>query len=166
MTSWPRYSRAWIPARHAPSAGPRRGYLPDDPSPGQGGTWMELAGLVGDRRLPAADPAGDRVLAFSCRPGRAGRTWPTGPPQHAVAALLRGCPPGSAEAAEVVNRILEPDWWKRASGREELLAGLEVLSDPPIKRYWQLTAIINGLPPFPSHMPGDLWLLAALRAYG
>ena len=28
--------------------------------------------------------------------------------ENAVAAVLRGCPPDSAEAAQVLNRILEP----------------------------------------------------------
>ena len=44
--------------------------------------------------------------------------------------------------------------------RAELIAGLEVVTDPRIERYWQLTATINGWPPFPSRMLGDLWLLA------
>jgi hypothetical protein len=82
--------------------------------------------------------------------------------ENAVAAVLRGCPPDSAEAAQVVNRILEPFGGRLR--REELLAGLEVVTDSRIDRYWQLTATINGWPPFPSHMPGSVWLLAALRA--
>jgi hypothetical protein len=49
---------------------------------------------------------------------------------------------------------------------EELIAGLEVTTDPRIDRYWQLTATINGWPRSPSHGQGDLWLLAALRAHG
>jgi hypothetical protein len=63
----------------------------------------------------------------------------------------------------VVSRILEPNGWN-ARG-EELLAGLEILFDPRIERYWQLTAIINGLPPFPTHTPAVEWLIAALRAH-
>jgi hypothetical protein len=64
--------------------------------------------------------------------------------------------------ARVVDQILEP---AGASGREaELLTRLEVLSDPRIERYWQLTATINGWPPFPSRMPALEWLIAALRA--
>ena len=86
--------------------------------------------------------------------------------ENAVAAVLRGCPPDSAEAAQVLNRILEPAPGEHPVDREELIAGLEVTTDPRIERYWQLTATINGWPPFPSHMPGDLWLLAALRAHG
>ena len=81
-----------------------------------------------------------------------------------MAAVLRGCPPDSAEAAQVVNRILEP--FGGSLRRDELLAGLEVVTDPRIEQYWQLTATINGWPPFPSRMQGDLWLLAALRAHG
>jgi DNA-binding transcriptional MerR regulator len=86
--------------------------------------------------------------------------------ENAVAAVLRGCPPDSAEAAQIVGRILEPVPGEHPVGREELIAGLEVATDPRIDRYWQLTATINGWPPFPSHMQGDLWLLAALRAHG
>jgi len=85
--------------------------------------------------------------------------------ENAVAAVLRGCSPDSAEAAQVVNRILEPVAGEHPLNREELLAGLEVVTDPRIERYWQLTATINGWPPFPSHMPGSVWLLAALRAH-
>jgi hypothetical protein len=49
--------------------------------------------------------------------------------------------------------------------RAGLLAGLEAFTDPRIERYWQLTATINGWPPFPSLMPALEWLLAALRAH-
>ncbi len=85
--------------------------------------------------------------------------------ENAVAAVLRGCPPDSAEAAQVVSRLLEPVPGEHPVDREELIAALEVATDPRIDRYWQLTATINGWPPFPSHMPGDLRLLAALRAH-
>ena len=63
-----------------------------------------------------------------------------------MAAVLRECPPDSAEAAQVVNRILEPFGGRLR--REELLAGLEAVTDPRIEQYWQLTATINGWPPF------------------
>ena len=62
-----------------------------------------------------------------------------------------------------MNRILDPNGW--GVRREELLVGLEMLFDPRIERYWQLTAIINGLPPFPTHAPAFEWLIAALRAH-
>jgi hypothetical protein len=83
--------------------------------------------------------------------------------ENAVAAVLRGCPPDSAEAAQVVDRLMTsaPDGQDRAG----LLAWLEAFTDPRIERYWQLTAAINGWPPFPSLMSAPEWLLAALRAH-
>ena len=82
--------------------------------------------------------------------------------EYAAAAVLRGVPPDSAEAAQVVRRLLEPV----PVDREELIAGLEAATDPRIDRYQQLTATSNGWPPFASRMQGDLWLLAALRTRG
>ena len=135
--------------------------LPDDPSPEQIDAWVELAELVRDRdfrrRTRQVTEYGIQLQANGLE-DLAG--WAT---QHAVAALLRGCPPDSAEAAKVVNRILEPYGW--STRREELFAGLQMLSDPRMERYWQLTAIINGLPPFPTHAPAFEWLIAALRAH-
>jgi len=134
--------------------------LPDDPTPEQVVAWVELGGLVGDqdfrRRARQVTEYGIR-LEGSGLEDLAG--WAT---QHAVAALLRGCPPGSAEAAKVVNRILEPNGWDARRG--ELVAGLQLLFDPKVERYWQLTAIINGLPPFPTYAPAFEWLIAALHA--
>lgn len=136
-------------------------YLPDDPSPEQVGAWVELGGLVGDqdfrRRVRQVTEYGIQLQASGLEDLV---DWAT---QHAVAALLRGCPPGSAEAAKVVHRILEPNGWDARRG--ELLDGLEMLVDSQIERYWQLTAIINGLPPFPTHAPALEWLIAALRAH-
>jgi hypothetical protein len=86
--------------------------------------------------------------------------------EYAAAAVLRGVPPDSAEAAQVVRRLLEPIPGEHPADREELIAGLEAATDPRIDWYQQLTATINGWPPFPSRMQGDLWLLAALRAHG
>ena len=80
-----------------------------------------------------------------------------------MAVVLRGCPPDSAEAAGIVDRLLEPAVGSHLISREELTAGLEGFTDLRIERYWQLTATINGWPPFPSHMPVRAWLLAALR---
>lgn len=135
--------------------------LPDDPSPEQVDAWVELAGLVSDRDFRRRTR---QVAEYGIQLQASGledlTDWAT---QHAVAALLRGCPPGSAEAAKVVNRILEPSGW--SGRRDELLAGLEMLFDPRIERYWQLTAIINGLAPFPTYAPAFEWLIAALRAH-
>jgi DNA-binding transcriptional MerR regulator len=86
--------------------------------------------------------------------------------EYAAAAVQRGCPPDSGEAAEIVSLLLEPVPGEHPVDREELIAGLEAATDPRIDRYQQLTATINGWPPLPSRMQGDLWLLAALRAHG
>jgi DNA-binding transcriptional MerR regulator len=139
--------------------------LPDDPSPEQVDAWVELAELVSDpdfrQRMRQVNDLGRQIDARDGLQDLLG--WAH---EHAVAAVLRGCPPDSAEAAQVLNRILEPVPGMHPLDREELIAGLEVTTDPRIERYWQLTATINGWPPFPSHMPGDFWLLAALRAHG
>jgi len=138
--------------------------LPDDPSPEQVDAWVEIAELVSD---PGFRQRIRQVTGISMQvDARDGlQDWLSWAHENAVAAVLRGCPPDSAEAAQVVNRILEPAAGVHPLDREEYLAGLEVVTDPRIDRYWQLTATINGWPPFPSHMPGDLWLLAALRAH-
>ena len=139
---------------HAERTRPRR---PDHP-PGH----LDHAGA--GRTLP--DDAGgdhDEPVRAGARDGL--RNWLDWAHENVVAAVLRGCPPDSAEAAQVVSRILEPVPGGHPLGREELIAGLEVTTDPRMDRYWQLTATINGWPPFPSHMPGDLWLLTALRAH-
>jgi hypothetical protein len=138
--------------------------LPDDPSPEQVDAWVEIAELVSD---PGFRQHIRQVIVLSAQVGaRDGlRGLLDEVRENAVAAVLRGCPPDSAEAAQVVSRILEPAPGEHPMGREELIAGLEVTTDPRIDRYAQLTATINGWPPFPSHMQADLWLLAALRAH-
>jgi hypothetical protein len=71
-------------------------------------------------------------------------------------------PPDSAEAAQIVARILAgtPGGRRRA----ELLAQLEAATDPRIERYWELTAVISGRGPLPSSQHALEWLAAALRA--
>jgi hypothetical protein len=83
--------------------------------------------------------------------------------ENAGTAVLRGVPPESDEAAQVADRILAPTAGDQH--RSELLAQLEIFTDPRIEHYWQLTAIINGWPPFSSPMPAFEWLLAALHAH-
>jgi DNA-binding transcriptional MerR regulator len=138
---------------HAERARPRR--------PGHPPGHLDHAGAGRTRQ---DDAGGDHAEPVGAGDGLRDRLdWAH---ENAVAAVLRGCPPDSAEAAQVVSRILEPVPGEHPVDREELIAGLEVTTDPRMDRYWQLTATINGWPPFPSHMPGDLWLLAALRAHG
>jgi DNA-binding transcriptional MerR regulator len=121
---------------------------------------------AGADRTRQADAGGDHAEPVGAGARHELRGWLDWARESAEAAVLRGCPPDSAEAAQVVSRILEPVPREHPVDREELIAGLEVATDPRIDRYWQLTATINGWPPFPSHMPADLWLLAALRAHG
>jgi hypothetical protein len=120
---------------------------------------------AGADRGRQADAGGDHDEPVGVDAGNGLRDTHDEARESAVAAVLRGCPPDSAEAAQVVSRLLEPVPGEDPVDREELIAALEVATDPRIDRYWQLTATINGWPPFPSHMPGDLWLLAALRAH-
>jgi DNA-binding transcriptional MerR regulator len=137
--------------------------LPDDPSPEQVDAWVEIAELVSapDFRQRIRQMGGIGVQ-ISASEGL--QDWIGWAQENAVAAVLRGCPPDSPEAAGIVNRILEPAVGSHLISREELIADLEVFTDPRIERYWQLTATINGWPPFPSHVPASAWLLAALRA--
>jgi DNA-binding transcriptional MerR regulator len=136
--------------------------LPDDPSPEQVDAWVELAEMVGDRdfRLRIRQVTG-YGLQLQASDGL--QDWVGWAQENAVAAVLRGCSPDSAEAAQVVDRLMAsaPDGQDRAG----LLTGLEAFTDPRIERYWQLTAAINGWPPFPSLMSALEWLLAALRAH-
>jgi DNA-binding transcriptional MerR regulator len=138
--------------------------LPDDPSPEQVDAWVELAELVSDadfrQRVRQVTDVSMRTEASERL-----RDWLSWAHDNAVAAVLRGCPPDSAEAAQVVNRILEPVAGEHPLSRAELIAGLEAFTDPRIDRYWQLTATINGWPPFPSYLAGSVWLLTALRAH-
>jgi len=133
--------------------------LPDDPSPEQVDAWVELAEMVGDQgfrqRIRQVTDFGMQIQASD--------DWVGWAQENAVAAVLRGCPPDSAEAAAVVDQIMASA--PGSLDRARLLAGLEAGTDPRIERYWQLTATINGRPPFPSLMPALEWLLAALRAH-
>ena len=148
------------PARAARWAG--ASLLPDDPSPGQVDAWVELAELVSDRdfrqRVRQVTDYGMQLQTNDRLEG-----WLEWAQEQAVGAVLRECPPDSAEAAQVVDRIMEvaPDGQDRAW----LLAGLEAFTDPRIERYWELTATINGWPPFPSPRHPHEWLLAALRVH-
>lgn len=134
--------------------------LPDDPSPEQVDAWVELAELVSEQDFRQRI----RQLAVYRMRGQAGDKlvdW-TRADENSEAAVLRGVAPDSAEAAQMVDQILEP---AAASARQaELLTRLELLSDPRIERYWQLTATISGWPPRPYRIPALEWLIAALRA--
>jgi DNA-binding transcriptional MerR regulator len=133
--------------------------LPDDPSAEQVEAWVDLAELVADRafREQVRQVAGVGIQVQSGR-------WladAEGAQDAAEAACQRGVPPGSAEAARIVERILAGA--PAGLGRAELLAQLEAATAPRIERYWELTAVISGRGPFP-FAAGWHWLAAALRA--
>lgn len=146
------------PARAARwAAGPD---LPDDPSAEQVEAWVDLAELVADRdfreQLRRVADVGIQI--------QSGR-WLADVERaqgEAEAARRRTVPPGSAEAAQIVERILAGA--PASLSRAELLAQLEAAADPRIERYWELTAVISGRGPFPSPLPALEWLAAALRA--
>jgi DNA-binding transcriptional MerR regulator len=108
--------------------------LPDDPSPEQVDAWVEIAELVSDpdfrQRIRQVTDISMQIDAMDGL-----QDWLSWAHENAVAAVLRGCPPDSAEAAQVVNRILEPAAGVHPLRREEYLAGLEVVTDPRIDRY-------------------------------
>jgi DNA-binding transcriptional MerR regulator len=144
--------------------------LPDDPSADQVDAWVELAELVQDpgfrRRIRAM--AGQGVRAAAAEPATGGEQAPT--PDFAARALEHAGPaaglgvaPDSGEAADVLDKILggTPADQRRPELREQLESG----TDARAERYWQLLGIINGWPPFPSHVPAFEWLIAALRAH-
>ena len=95
--------------------------LPDDPSPEQVDAWVEPAELVSDpgfrQRIRQVMDIGRQVDARDGLPDFL--DWVH---ENAVAAVLRGCPPDSAEAAQVLNRILEPAPGMHPVDREELIA--------------------------------------------
>jgi DNA-binding transcriptional MerR regulator len=134
--------------------------LPADPSPEQIDAWLELAELAAD---PGFRQRMRQITGFGIQIqdhrglvdiGRAQET--------AEAALEQNIAPDSGEAARIVDRILADD----ADGRHraELLVQCEAGADPRIERYWELTAFINGWPPFQSPQPAVRWLIAALRS--
>ncbi len=134
--------------------------LPDDPSAEQVEAWIELAELVADKAfrelMRKVTDIGVQIQAdrWLVDLGQA--------QEQAEAALQRGVPPASAEAAGVVAQILAgtPALTRQA----ELLTQLDGANDPRFERYWQLTSIISGRGPFPSPLPALRWLASALRA--
>jgi DNA-binding transcriptional MerR regulator len=145
--------------------------LPDDPTPEQVDAWVELAELVSDPGFRR----GVRALVAYTAQQRAEGSGRQDEPQdavsfarrvveHAGAARERGVAPESAEGAEVLERILGST--PEARRRAELLARLEILTDPRGERYWQLLGVINGWPPYPAQVPTLEQVVVGLRAHG
>ena len=107
-------------------------------------------------RARAADPVTDEEQART--PDFVARVL-----EHAGPAAGQGLAPESDEGAAVLDRILAgtPGDQRRPQLREQLEAG----TDARAERYWQLLGIINGWPPFQTHVPAFEWMIAALRAH-
>ncbi|MCW6009081.1 MerR family transcriptional regulator [Micromonospora sp. CPCC 205371] len=143
--------------------------LPDEPSDEQIEAWLELSELVSDpefrsllRGMSNAHGGGSADPAMGAQThelvsGQAG------------AAVAAGIDPASPEATPILDRLVTA--MAEASGRSgddayrrEVLAQLEVSTDPRPERYWQLMAVINGWPPLAPQTPNYVWLRDALRA--
>ncbi|MFF5108123.1 MerR family transcriptional regulator [Streptosporangium sp. NPDC000509] len=136
--------------------------LPDDPTPEQVETWLELAELLGDAgfqerarqmAVAGATTSGDEVpqpydpaLVF----------------EHAGRAVAAGIGPESAEGRAILDLIVDPGL--PAADRARLADQVETFTDRRVERYWQLVGVLNGRPPFPPRVPDFEWFIAALRA--
>mgnify|MGYP001393290684 CR=1 FL=1 len=133
--------------------------LPDDPSTEQVAAWVELAELVSDPSFRA------RVREMAVAGTRAG----TAPSidhgkvlEHAAGPQAAGVDPASAEAREVVDRIVGD---LDSAERIALADTIATFSDRRVERYWQLLAVLNGWEQRPSTVPVYEWFAAALRAW-
>ena len=143
--------------------------LPDEPSPEQVDAWVELAELVQDpafrqRMRKMAEYHVGASAPGDPAPGASG--MPSGFSQKVFAlagqARERGVAPGSPEAAQVVDQLLDgADAARRVYVRQRLAAGIDSRSD----RYHELLAVINGQQPRPSRAPDLQWLLAAIDSH-
>lgn len=140
--------------------------LPDDPTPEQVNAWVELATLVQDQDFRArvrqmaehgtSDPGHDAEV---------GHRVAAAVLEHARPALDQGVDPASADAAAVVERILE-EAGEAGTDRAELARRVDTFTDARVERYWQLLGVINGWPGWEPQVPAFEWFLAALRAPG
>ncbi len=141
--------------------------LPDDPTAEQLHAWVEVARLLQDpsfkARVREMATAGARRAADPPFDREQGKAFASTVGEHVGAALAAGIDPASAEAEDVIRRIL-PD--ATAAKRAELARQLETFTDARVERYWQLVAVINGWAPFPPTTPAFRWLIDALRAHG
>ncbi|MEU3840760.1 MerR family transcriptional regulator [Streptomyces sp. NPDC028635] len=135
--------------------------LPDDPTPEQVDAWVELAELIQDPdfralmrgmvRFNAADrgpdvPAGTSLWFMSRLVQLAGE------------ARGRGIAPQAPEAEDVLRSLLGD------ADPSAVLDRLTAASNARVARYRELSAIVNGLGPQPSHEEDFAWVVAALRA--
>jgi DNA-binding transcriptional MerR regulator len=134
--------------------------LPEDPSAEQVAAWVELAQLVEDPSFRA------RVREMAVAGGPADgdhAAFGAAVDEHAAPAHAAGVDPTSAEAAEVVARVLAASSGP-GTDRAALADRIARFTDARVERYWALLAIINGWPAWPPQVPVYEWFTAALRA--
>ncbi|WP_173078379.1 MerR family transcriptional regulator [Phytohabitans rumicis] len=145
--------------------------LPDEPTDEQVDAWLELSELVSDPDFRALlRRMGEGSFGEGSAPAVDGRTHEL-VSEKAGAAVAAGVDPASAAAGPILDELVAG--MATATGRAadaayrgEVLAALEVGTDPRPERYWQLMAVINGWPPIPAQTPNYVWLRDALRARG
>lgn len=143
--------------------------LPDDPTPEQLQAWLDLAELVQDkdfrRRIramgeghaaarEAGEPMGDPEEGVKEQWYR----WSDAAGEAMDAGLSPSSPAGRALATEIAAAMATTP----AEAADRMAAGTDVDAE----RYWQLMAVINGWPQYPTQVPRAEWLAAALRAAG
>jgi DNA-binding transcriptional MerR regulator len=129
--------------------------LPDDPTTEQVEAWVELAELVADPAFRAR--VREMATAGDARPEGVDHALVM---EHIGPAVAAGIAPDSAEAADVLARVVAPEL--DAAGRAELAATITTFSDRRVERYWALLGVLNGWEPFPPRVPLYEWLAAAL----
>jgi DNA-binding transcriptional MerR regulator len=139
--------------------------LPDDPTPEQVDAWVELADLVADpefrervRRMAEMNAAGRSEEGPGSEPG-AFRWFAEKVAGMVGPAREAGVAPESAQAAEIVDRLLGP------ADRAAVLTRLETAEDAGLERYRRLLTVATGRPVKPSRTADFTWLAQALRAH-
>jgi DNA-binding transcriptional MerR regulator len=145
--------------------------LPDEPTPEQVDAWIELAELVQDPDFKASVRRAAEYQAAERADGDQTGLHHDLTDQIRVrieAARAEGIDPESEQARHVLADLV--DRYARTFGkadtrdyRSELLARLEIASDPRVERYWNLLATINGWPTPPTLAPAFEWFIRALR---
>lgn len=141
--------------------------LPDDPSPAQLEAWLELAELVRDKDFRArirgmseahatARAAGETMDAPHEETKDRWLSWTS----RATEAMSSGDEPASEAGRTLAAEIASQFGMSPAQAADEIATG----TDTRAERYWQLMAVINGWPQWPSQMPAAEWIIAALRS--
>jgi DNA-binding transcriptional MerR regulator len=137
--------------------------LPDRPTSAQLQAWIDVAELLQDPAFRArvqemADAGRTSEQPFD---REAGKSFVASVIAHAGPAVAAGVDPRSAEAEQVLRRILPEAGPAKMAQVAQLLA---TFSDSRVDRYWRLVGVINDWPPQPSPLPAFEWLSAALAS--